>query len=257
MPAISAATLNLHGREDRWHERRELIVSELVDRQPDIIGLQKVYRPLGQARWLKNQVNSRITGRSEGLYFLAQRRKRQLAAGYFEGLAVLSKLPIVNVDHLGLGYGGNLALRVNLEIPSRNTLDFITVRLDSGPEYREARLEQVLRLQGWLQGRDLTQAQVIAGDFGEKPEGRAIQQMKQVYRSAFEEARSYELIASYPTALLNGDMEVSQCLDYIFISGAAGDVREANIFCSRPSAGDASLYPSSHVGLMAEIILPN
>ena len=255
MPGLLVATLNVHGNKDRWFERRELIVSEIVDLQPDIIGLQEIYRPIGQARWLRNQVNSRIIGRSKGLYHLVQRRKRQLIAGYFDGIAVLSKLPVVSADHLALGNGGYLALRVNVELPTRETLDYVTLQLDTEMNSKEARLEQVLKLQGWLHGQDMTPAHIIAGDFSDTPRGLAIQQMKQVYRSTFEEVRGYDPIATYPTALLSSRAESSRCLDYIFLSSTVGEVVQAKFFCHRPSIRDPNLYPSNHVGLFSEISL--
>ena len=253
MEGLKAATLNLHGRKDRWLERRQLIVAEIIDLQPDIIGLQEVYRPIGQARWLKNQVNSRISGRTEGIYRLFQRRRRQLIGGYFEGIAVLCKLPVISSDSLDLGSSGCLALRVNVELPTRETLDFVTLQLDKDAARVETRLEQVLKLQGWLYGRNLTLAQVIAGDFRTTPMGLAIDQMKQNYRSLFEEFRGHELIATYPTALGEGREELSHCFDYIFASASIGEVIKANLFCHRPASVDPVLYPSSHVGLLAEI----
>ncbi len=254
MVGLKVATLNLHGRKDRWIERLELIVSELVDLQPDIIGFQEVNRPSGQARWLKDQVNNRINGHSEGFYHLIQRRRRQLIGGYFEGIAVLSKLPVISSDYMALG-GGYLALRVNVELPTRETLDFVTLQLDTNAAKVETRLEQVLKLQGWLQGSDLTLAQVITGDFRGKPMELAIQQMKQVYRSVFEEFRGFDPIATYPTALLSSKGESSQCFDYIFASNLITEVNQAQLFCHQPSHNDPVLYPSSHVGLIAEISL--
>jgi endonuclease/exonuclease/phosphatase (EEP) superfamily protein YafD len=178
-----------------------------------------------------------------------------LISGYFEGIAVLSKLPVVSADHLALGNGGYLALRVNVELPTRETLDYVTLQLDTDMNRKEARLEQVLKLQGWLHGQDMTQAHIIAGDFSDTPRGLAIQQMKQVYRSTFEEVRGADPIATYPTALLSSRHETSRCIDYIFSSPRAGEAVRAGFFCHRPSIHDPKLYPSNHVGLVSEISL--
>jgi endonuclease/exonuclease/phosphatase (EEP) superfamily protein YafD len=178
-----------------------------------------------------------------------------LISGYFEGIAVLSKLPVVSADHLALGNGGYLALRVNVELPTRETLDYVTLQLDTDMNRKEARLEQVLKLQGWLHGQDMTQAHIIAGDFSDTPRGLAIQQMKQVYRSTFEEVRGADPIATYPTALLSSRHETSRCIDYIFSSPRAGKAVGAKFFCHRPSIRDPKLYPSNHVGLVSEISL--
>ena len=48
MTEIKVATLNLRSRHDRWLRRRELIVSELLDAQPDLLSVQEIYRPIGR-----------------------------------------------------------------------------------------------------------------------------------------------------------------------------------------------------------------
>ena len=42
MTTITVATLNLHGRQHRWRERKRLVVAELVDTLPDLISLQEI-----------------------------------------------------------------------------------------------------------------------------------------------------------------------------------------------------------------------
>jgi endonuclease/exonuclease/phosphatase family metal-dependent hydrolase len=233
--------------------RRRLVVAGFLDVLPDMISLQEVYRPIEQARWLRNQINSRLTGTSRGPYRLIQRRKRNLLQGLFEGIAVLTRLPVLSHDHFSLGYGGHLALRVNVELPTRESLDFIAIKMNQKTIEQEARLEQVLKLQGWLQGRDIAPLRVIAGDFGEGPTGLAINQMKQAYRSVFKEVRGQELIATFPTALASTANDRSACLDYIFLSPAVSGVVDAQLFCKKSATEDPTLYPSNHIGLLATL----
>jgi len=253
MPEVVVATLNLRNRQDRWLARRHLIVAELLDTQPDLLSLQEIYRPIGQARWLRNQVNSRISGSSSTPYRLIQKRRQHPIRGYFEGIGILSKLPVLSSDTLNLGYGGRIALRINVELPTRETLDFVAIHLHQPADDREARLEQAMQLSGWLNDYSPVPLQVIAGDFNEIPSGLAIQHMKQLYRSVFVESQGYDPIATYPTALTSRTDGWSGCLDYIFISGAVGEVRDARIFCKKASADDPTLYPSDHVGLLTEL----
>jgi endonuclease/exonuclease/phosphatase family metal-dependent hydrolase len=253
MATISVATLNLNGWRDHWLVRRGLLVAEILDVLPDMISLQEVYRPIEQARWLRNQINSRLTGTSRGPYQLIQRRKRNLLQGLFEGIAVLTRLPVLSHDHFSLGYGGDLALRVNVELPTRESLDFVAIKMNQRTGEQEAGLEQVLKLQGWLQDRDIAPLRVIAGDFGESPTGLAISQMEQAYRSVFKEVRGQELIATYPTALASTANDQSACLDYIFLSPAVSGVLDAHLFCKKPSIEDPCLYPSNHIGLLATL----
>jgi endonuclease/exonuclease/phosphatase family metal-dependent hydrolase len=110
-----------------------------------------------------------------------------------------------------------------------------------------------MQLTGWLNLQQRVPQQIIAGDFNEVPTGLAIQQMRQGYRSAFAEVHGYEPLATFPTALVQPLNDWSGCLDYIFLSPGVGPVRQAAIFCDVPDEADDTLYPSDHVGLLAEI----
>lgn len=250
---LTVATINLRNRADRWLKRRHLLVAQLVDAAPDLISLQEISMPIGQGRWLRNQINVRLSGSSARPYRLIQRRKHHLTHGYYEGIGVLTRLPVLYSDSLPLGYGGRVALRVNLELPSRQMVDFVAVHLHHIGHDRQARLEQVMRLTGWLNLQQRVPNQIIAGDFNETPTGLAIEQMRQGYRSAFAEVHGREPLATFPTALIQPLSDWSGCLDYIFLSPAVGPVRAARIFCDEPDATDDTLYPSDHVGLLAEI----
>lgn len=250
---LTAATINLRNRADRWLRRRHVLVAQLVDAAPDLISLQEISMPIGQGRWLRNQINARLSGSSQRPYRLIQRRKHHLTHGYYEGIGVLTKLPLLFSDSLSLGYGGRVALRVGVELPSRRAVEFVAVHLHHIAHDQEARLEQVMKLTGWLNRQQRTSQQIIAGDFNEVPTGLAIQQMRQGYRSVFAEVHGYDPLATFPTALVQPLNQWSGCLDYIFVSPSVGPVRSARIFCDQPDDEDNTLYPSDHVGLLAEI----
>ncbi|MCA9934333.1 MAG: endonuclease/exonuclease/phosphatase family protein [Ardenticatenaceae bacterium] len=255
MTSLRIATINLRNRANRWAERRHLLVAQLMDAAPDLISLQEIHFPIGQGRWLRNQINNRLTGSSKRPYRLIQKRKAHLINGYYEGVGILTKLPVLYTDWVNLGYGGRVALRVNVELPSRQALDFVAVHLHHTAHDKEARLEQVVKMAGWLNGRRRISRQVIAGDFNEIPTGPAIQYMKQGFRSAVAERWGHEPLATFPTVLLP-DVDWAGCLDYIFLSPGAGVVQDARIFCQHPAEDDDTLYPSDHVGLLVDLHLP-
>jgi endonuclease/exonuclease/phosphatase family metal-dependent hydrolase len=255
MSRITVATINLRNNADRWSQRRHLLVAQIVDEVPDLVSLQEISFPTGQGRWLRNQVNMRLSGSSREPYRLIQKRKRHFVNGYFEGIGILSKLPMVYHDSVSLGYGGRLALRVHVELPSHQALDFVAVHLHHVSHDQEARQEQVMRICGWLSGRRRTPAQIIAGDFNEIPAGLAIEYMKQSYRSAYEDAWGSEPVATFPTALIDSPDGWAGCLDYIFISPAVKKAISASVFCNKPATDDDTLYPSDHVGLIAVVEL--
>ncbi|PID85891.1 MAG: hypothetical protein CSA11_09760 [Chloroflexi bacterium] len=260
MDQITIATINLRNRADRWRERRHLLVNQIFDAEPDLVSLQEVYFPIRQGQWLRNQINVRLKQTGKRPYQLILCRKKHLIEGYYEGIGVLTKLPVRYHDSLNLGYGGRVALRVNVELPSSQTLDFVAVHLHHNLHDTEIRHEQVMRMTGWLHEPGHAPHQVVAGDFNEVPSGRAIYRMKQSYKSAYELVHDSEPLATFPTALTlipdgSGGMETdleANCLDYIFVSSAIR-VNAATLFCAKPSLENPFLYPSDHVGLLVTI----
>lgn len=250
---FSIVTINLHGRRERWRERRPLLVAQLLEIVPDILCLQEVHLSTGQGRWLKTQLNERLAvqeNKARIAYQFIQKRGDFLSP---TGVAILTRLPIVSHDALPLPHGNQIALRVNVELPSRQTVDVVTTQLHPIPHSVETRAEQVTAIMGWLRTNRRTRLQIVAGDFSETPTGLAIQRMKQGYRSAYVAANGHEPLATYPTAVFNKhDMETAVCRDYLFLSPAIKQVQSARICCHKPADADPNIYPSTHVGLFSE-----
>lgn len=249
---VKVATINLRNRADRWHERRHLLVEQILETLPELIALQEVSIPIRQGVWLCKQVNFRLESAGGLPYRLVQKRKQHVVKGRYEGVGILSRLPVLYHDAVNLGYGGRVALRVHVELPSHQTMDFVTTHFHHIPYEKEARIEQAMKLVGWLYSHKNVPIQVIAGDFNEPPSGLAIKYIKQSFRSAYEEVYSREPIATFPTALYSTEGP-AECLDYLFVSTAVRRVKAASLFCNKPSRTDDTLYPSDHVGLLATI----
>lgn len=246
---LTVATINLRNRADRWRQRRHVLISALLDALPDLISLQEVYFPIRQGQWIRNQLNARMPDGATPYKLVLQRKNHPLYRS--EGVGILSRLPILFTDWLGLGYGGRVALRANVELPMGETLDFVATHLHHISHDHEARHEQVLAIMGWLDDRKIAK-QVIAGDFNELPAGLAIQRIKQMYHSAYESVHEFEPLATFPTALVSRPDGWAGCLDYIFLSPAV-KAHSAHIFCNKSSPDDVTLYPSDHVGIIATI----
>lgn len=255
MFAFTVATINLHNRSDRWLARRHLLVGQLMDAQPDIVALQEIGLAVGQASWLARQINIRLTGDSRRPYRVVQARRAGLRHR-LEAVGVMTRLPIIYHDVLPLGFDGRVAIRVNVELPAgaagsrRQSLDFVSVHLHHVAADREARLDQVMALVGWLNDKRRVPLQVIAGDFNELPNGPAITFMRQSYRSAYAEFKGRDPLATFPTSLVREPLDWAGCLDYVFVSPAVYKVTGAAIFLDRPAPDDDTLYPSDHVGLI-------
>lgn len=247
MTSVTVATINIHQRRDRWRERRHLIVAEILNHLPDLIAFQEVSVFYRQGQWLLAQVNARSGDSRREPYRLVQKRR---PGDLFTGVAIFSRLPLLSHEGLGLGEG-NVALRANLLLPNGRLLDFATARLHAGLVLPETREEQAMRLMGWLNATGRAPLQIVAGNFNEKPDGPAVQRIRQGYRSAYALCHGREPVATYPTALVTGEEE-ARCLDYVFISRGIR-VSEARLIFRQPSPDDRTLYPSDHVGLLVRL----
>ena len=98
---FTVLTLNLHNIRHRWLARRHMIIAGLLDEQPDLIALQEVNVFSGQGKWLQAQLNARLGRRT---YQLAQQRRKGLLTGLFDGVAIMSKFPIILSERLDLGF---------------------------------------------------------------------------------------------------------------------------------------------------------
>src|SRR5260370_8500782 len=56
-------TLNLRHDEDRWPERSELVLEELVREHPDVIAFQEVALHIDQAHFIADKLNAKSTKR--------------------------------------------------------------------------------------------------------------------------------------------------------------------------------------------------
>ena len=249
---VTVATINLHGRADRWNERRHLLVEQFIKVAPDLVSLQEIHLPSRQGKWVCKQVNYRLSGSDKGPYKLIQKRYKHLINGAFEGIGVLCRLPVLYYESIGLGHRGRVALRVHVELPSHKTMDFVSTHLHHVVYEKEAREEQAMKLIGWLNSHKQVPIQVIAGDLNETPDGPAVVYIKQSFQSAYEKQHGRDPLATYPTILVATDAP-AVCLDYIFFSNAVHKVTDAALFCNKPDREDDTLYPSDHVGLVATL----
>jgi endonuclease/exonuclease/phosphatase family metal-dependent hydrolase len=245
----------LHQRLDRWQERRELVVAGLLDLQPALIALQEVAVGLRQAKWLRAQLNMRISGSSTKPYNLVQRRGRHPVWGRVEGVAVLTTMPVISADSTNLGHDGRVALRINTVLPNGAPLDFVSLQLSPVADAHETREEQIMAGLGWINSPGAVVNQIIAGSFEDTPDQLAIRRMKHFYRyrSAFEVAMGREPAATYSTALIKPTSVSGACLDYIFMSTSFAGVDAVGLIGTDSAENDDALYASDHVGVWADI----
>jgi endonuclease/exonuclease/phosphatase family metal-dependent hydrolase len=248
---IRVATLNCRNATDQWRRRRGLLLDQLVELAPEVIGLQELRHFVpAQARWIAEGMGARTatahwlhTTYKTGLWW------------WWEGIAILTRLPVVERGWLELG-GTRVANLVRIELPEGGVLDFYNTHLASrGAGVRAA---QAARIVEWMGSRPGV-PQVLAGDFNAAPTAKSVGIICQSLSSACVLANGAEPLKTVPTPLRrrrsgrrgqNSNRE--SVLDYLFVNDKV-QVLEAGVTFDVAHPSDPNLYASDHFGLAARV----
>ena len=239
---LRVATLNCRNTADRWKARRPLLVRQLVALQPDLIGLQELRRFPSQARGIAARARAgdlvldQFRSYKTGLYCL------------WEGVAVMSRLPVLERAKLNLGGQNRVAQRVTVAAGDA-TLDFYNTHLAS--EGEELRTAQAGRLLDWMAERP-TVPQVLVGDFNARPTAPSVQLLSARLRSAYAAVHGKEPEKTVPTPLRVGATGKGSVLDFIFVNSLV-EVHDARRTFEEADPADEHLVASDHYGLAATI----
>jgi endonuclease/exonuclease/phosphatase family metal-dependent hydrolase len=244
--ALRIATLNIRNLADRWDERLPLLLADMSALQPDVLGLQEVVYPLQQDRL--------IGAAGEGRY----ESFRSWAGRPEYGNAMLVRQPhaasVGDVERLDLGLNRS-ALRLALGLEGRRVLIAVT-HLHHVPADEAMRDDQARQLLDWLAAAPPADAQVVVGDFNAEPSEPAVARIRAAgFQSSYAEANGADPAVTWPSGLQAPGMDTDGepgCLDYIWVRGAVR-VTSARLVWDRPAVGDPTLYPSDHIGLVAEM----
>jgi endonuclease/exonuclease/phosphatase family metal-dependent hydrolase len=244
---VHVATLNIRNQFDRWEERLPLLLADMQAEQPDLMGLQEVAFTLQQDRLLASSGPSHYRT-IRGWVGIPQ---------FGNSLLVREPLEAGEGERADLGHLDRSAIGSLVRLPSGNSLLLITTHVLGDWEEPTLRDAQVARLIAWLDTWPSADATVIVGDFNVRPGQPPYVRMAGAgFRSAYLEATGAEPIRTFPSGIKapGQDDGPSQCLDYIWVRG---DVRveSCRLAFDRPAVGDATLYPSDHVGLSARLIV--
>ena len=247
MDRLTIATLNLRNLADRWEERLPLLLADMAALQPDLLGLQEVVYPLQQDRLLG--------AAGEGRY----EAHRAWAGRPEYGNALLVKRPLEAAEPERLDLGATRsALRVRLALPGGAIVVMAVTHLHHVPADEALRAQQADALLAWLETAPPHDALVVVGDFNAEPSEPAYARMRDAgYRSAHAEANGEEPAVTWPSGLIAPAMDDDGdpgCLDYVWLRGDARAER-ARLAWDRPAVGDPTLYPSDHVGVLAEVVI--
>lgn len=131
---LRIVTFNMHGAHRRWQERRELVVQQLADLNPDVLCLNEVLVLEDTGRWLwQHAANAGLR------YAYLQ----QNGPGYYwatDAHAILTRFPVIETGDFDYASGGRYAQVARLDLGGR-TMDVYLTHLhhrleDSLREYQ-------------------------------------------------------------------------------------------------------------------------
>lgn len=250
--SIVVATLNIRNRADRWQERAPLLVEQLVELQPDIIGLQEIRRPLGQGNWILRDVNRRLPAGTPR-YVIRYAWKTGIRR-YWEGLATMTRLPVLDTARLDLDGGSRVAQRMRVGLPCGRRLAFYNTHLHHAAEDDVLRLSQAERIIGWMD-HDGDELSVLVGDFNSEPDTDVVRFVGKRLPSAYRFANGNEPDLTAPTPLNATEASRFATIDYIFVDPRL-TVQDAWLAFTRPDPNDSRLYASDHFGVAARVVVP-
>ncbi len=236
------ATLNLRNTADRWRERRSLLVRQLVDLAPDVAGLQEVRTVPNQARWIAGEAERQSGGR---LRYRCYGRRKVGLWGAWEGIAILTAVPVTATAWIALGSQARVAQRVTVRPPHGGLLDLYNTHLGVGGE--ALRTAQARLILDWMAARPPVPT-VLLGDLNARPESPTIQLLSSRLRSAHGDERP----PTVPTPLRPGRSGDASILDYVLVNDLV-EVRDATRAFAEADPTDPTLYPSDHYGLAVTV----
>jgi endonuclease/exonuclease/phosphatase family metal-dependent hydrolase len=248
MPEVTVATLNLFNRDADWERRFPLVVDQLVELRPDVIGFQEIDLMLDQGMWLARRVNAALAERPH------YRIKHAASPGKMasvHGIGTMARIECLEHEILDLMSFERIAQRFVFEAGG-SPFVLVNTHLHHPIEATAERVAQLERLTAWLADRDRGLPTVVLGDFNSYVEEPAVVYMKERYRSAYETVHGGEPEWTWPTPVNKWDKSPQGTLDYIYVSPHF-EVVDAGLAFNRSSSDDPDLYPSDHIGVQARL----
>ena len=242
---MKIATLNLRHNNDRWDERFPLVVDALHGTDADVIGLQEVWLPIQQAHLIAHDLNQRTPNRPYSVHV-----EPKWGDNPVESIGILSRLPVLDSARLDLPIEPRVAQRITVEIDGQSA-HIANTHLHHRPRDESVRLPQMRAALDWMFAHSAGRW-LLMGDMNAIPESATIQAATERLKSAHFELHHAEPI-TFPTPLVTLENYPPVCIDYIFYDANTIDVKSVHVFANQCHADDATLYPSDHYGLVAEI----
>ena len=213
----------------------------------DVVGLQELRRWPSQAEWIAGELYDRA--RPVGANHFVHRTPKTGAWRFWEEIAMLSRLPVLETAWLDLGGQYRVAQHVRVGTPGGEAFDFYNTHLATGDDV--LRSAQARRILSWMQARPGS-AKALVGDFNATPRSATVRLLREHLRSAYAAVHGREPPRTVPTTLREPGATSGIVIDYVFVSHEV-EVLEAAVAFDQPDPADPRLVPSDHFGLVASV----
>jgi endonuclease/exonuclease/phosphatase family metal-dependent hydrolase len=247
MPQVKVSTLNLFNRMGDWDSRFPLVIEQLQELAPDVIGLQEVDLGIDQGVQICREINLRLGDQPH--YRIKHATTPGIRANFF-AIGTIARIVCVAHEILDLMTFDRIAQRLVFEAEG-GRFALVNTHLHHPVEAEEERAQQAAHLLKWI-GRQEKLPTVVLGDFNSYTGEKTVKLMKSRYRSAYETVHGHEPEKTWPTPVNTYDNSPAGTLDYIYVSREFR-VADAGLTFDRPSQDNGDLLPSDHLGLYATL----
>jgi endonuclease/exonuclease/phosphatase family metal-dependent hydrolase len=245
MPRVKVATLNLFNRMGEWEQRFPLVVEQLSELAPDVIGMQEVDLGIDQGMQISREVNNRM---APGHHYRIKHGATPGVRAAVFGIGTLAKIECVEHEILDLMTFDRIAQRMVYEVDGER-FALVNTHLHHPVEAEAERMVQAEYLLAWMD-RHPSLPTVLSGDFNAYEHEKTVSLLKGRFRSAHEVVHGREPEKTWPTPVNTYDNSPAGTLDYIYVS-AEFQVVDAGLAFHMPSPRNPDLFPSDHLGLFA------
>ncbi len=247
MTTLSLLTLNIWFDNENWPERFKLILEQIREIDPDIIGLQEVI----QRADLDNQAQQLADSLGYDYYFDSvddESRDQRF------GNAIVSRYPIEETTFRALvpldAYRKAVHARINV---NGNIVDVYNTHLHNPGDATQTRMDQINDMQDFIEETSTGDLIFVTGDFNANPDWDEMELMYEHYVDVYPLFHENHLEPEHST--LNYHLGHSQRrIDYVFFHQDNNDdlnPLSAEIVLDEPDE-EGENYPSDHFGVVAE-----
>lgn len=244
-PGLRIGTLNVRNTSDRWRERRQLLVAQLAEICPDVIGVQELRRWPSQTKWIARRLNESLRG---GPPYVYHSTGKTGLWGLWEGISVLSRLPVVERGFLDLGGEHRVANWVRVGLVDGALLEIHNVHLASRDRALRDRQARLI-IDHMAAGGDIPK--LVVGDLNAGPTSSTLRLLGERLRSAYRLVHGEEPAKTWPTGLRPA-VERGSVIDYVLVDDHV-EVVDAWLTFDRSAPTDPTLFPSDHFGIAATV----